>query len=101
MPAVLIAGQSWMREWSGAANRAAASGPNPGAPSARRSGALRQAATELSRWLDADYGLTAPGMASLISVSMRYDVADLVGTQVSIVARMPYAALRGVTRRAR
>jgi amidase len=63
--------------------------------------ALRQATTELSRWLEADYRLNAPELASLLGVSMRYDVADLVGTQVSIVAKMPKAALRGVERAAR
>jgi amidase len=63
--------------------------------------ALRQATTELSRWLEADYGLSAPELASLLGVSVRYDVADLVGTQVSIVAKMPKAALRQLERTAR
>jgi len=63
--------------------------------------ALRQATSELSRWLEADYGLSAPELASLLGVSMRYDVADLVGTQVSIVAKVPKAALRRVERTAK
>jgi acetamidase/formamidase len=58
--------------------------------------ALRHATTELSRWLERDYQLSAPELASLLGVSMRYDVADLVGTQVSIVAKMPKAALRQI-----
>jgi len=62
--------------------------------------ALRQATTGLSRWLEADYGLSTPELASLLGASMRYDVADLVGTQVSIVAKMP-KALRQVARAAR
>jgi acetamidase/formamidase len=63
--------------------------------------ALRRATTELSRWLEADYGLNAPELASLLGVSMRYDVADLVGTQVRIVAKMPKAALRRLERAAK
>jgi amidase len=63
--------------------------------------ALRRATTELSRWLEADYRLSAPELASLLGVGMRYDIADLVGTQVSIVAKMPKALLRPVERAAR
>ncbi|MFN2565842.1 MAG: acetamidase/formamidase family protein [Gemmatimonadaceae bacterium] len=63
------------------------------------SDALRRATTELSRWLEADYRLNAPELASLLGASMRYDVADLVGTQVSIVAKMPKAVLRQLERR--
>jgi hypothetical protein len=44
------------------------------------------------------FAVSAPELASLLGTSMRYDVADLVGNQVSIVAKMPKAALRGVTR---
>lgn len=62
------------------------------------SDALREATAELSRWLDADYGVTAPELASVLGTSMRYDVADLVGTQVSIVAKVPKAALRQLRR---
>jgi acetamidase/formamidase len=62
--------------------------------------ALRRATTELSRWLEADYRLSAPEVATLLGASLRYDVADLVGTQVSIVAKMPKAVLREVERAA-
>jgi amidase len=58
--------------------------------------ALRQSTTELSRWLEADYGLNAPELASVLGASIRYDVAELVGTQVSIVAKVSKAALRGL-----
>lgn len=63
--------------------------------------ALRRATSELSRWLEADYGLDAPELASVLGVSMRYDVADLVGTQVSIVAKVPKSALNQLRRGAR
>jgi amidase len=61
--------------------------------------ALRRATSELSRWVEADYGLSSPELASLLGAAMRYDVADLVGTQVSIVAKLPKAALRQMERR--
>jgi acetamidase/formamidase len=60
--------------------------------------ALRRSTTELSRWLEADYRLGAPDVAALLGTSVRYDVADLVGPQVSVVAKMPKAALRGIDR---
>jgi acetamidase/formamidase len=63
--------------------------------------AVRRATTELSRWLEADYRLSAPEVASLLGVSMRYDVGNLVDTQVSIVAKMPKAALRQLERPAK
>ena len=62
------------------------------------SNALRDATTSLSRWLETDYAINSAELASILGVSMRYDVADLVGTQVSIVAKVPKAALRSVTR---
>lgn len=61
--------------------------------------ALREATAELSRWLEAEYGLAAPELASVLGTSMHYDVADLVGAQVSIVAKVPKAALRQLERR--
>ncbi len=56
--------------------------------------ALRRGTSELARWLETDYKLNAPEVASLLGASMRYDVADLVGTQVSVVAKMPKAVVR-------
>jgi acetamidase/formamidase len=60
--------------------------------------ALRRATSELSRWLETEYRLAAPELASLLGASVRYDVADLVGAQVSIVAKMPKAVLRHLER---
>jgi len=62
------------------------------------SDALRQATTDLSVWLETDYKLKSPELASILGTSIRYDVADLVGSQVSIVAKMPKSALRQLTR---
>lgn len=58
------------------------------------SGALREATTDLARWLEDDYRLTAPELASVLGTRVRYDVADVVGSEVSIVAKLPKTALR-------
>jgi acetamidase/formamidase len=55
--------------------------------------ALRNATADMTRWLARDYGLNSAELASLLGTGMRYDVADMVGTQVSIVAKMPKALL--------
>lgn len=57
-------------------------------------GALRLATSDLARWLEADYGLNASELASVLGTRVRYDVADLVGNQLSVVAKFPKDALR-------
>lgn len=51
--------------------------------------ALQRATTELARWLEADLKLNSTESAMLLGFAIKYDVADLVGTQVSIVAKIP------------
>lgn len=51
--------------------------------------ALQRATTEMARWLEADCKLNSTESAMVLGFAMRYDVADLVGTQVSIVAKIP------------
>ncbi|MEK6321099.1 MAG: acetamidase/formamidase family protein [Acidobacteriota bacterium] len=51
--------------------------------------ALQRATTEMARWLETDYKLNSTESAMVLGFAMRYDVADLVGTQVSIVAKIP------------
>ncbi|MGH9855342.1 MAG: acetamidase/formamidase family protein [Blastocatellia bacterium] len=51
-------------------------------------GALQQATSEMARWLMSDYKLSASEIGIVLGASMRYDVADLVGSQVSIVAKI-------------
>lgn len=53
--------------------------------------ALRQATTDLTRWLSTTYKLNSAEVASVLGTAMKYDVADMVGTQVSIVAKVPRA----------
>ena len=55
--------------------------------------ALQQATSGMVRWLQRDYKLTASESALLLGFAIRYDVVDLVGTQVSIAAKLPKSTL--------
>jgi acetamidase/formamidase len=50
--------------------------------------ALRQATTQLARWLERDYHLTPNESAVVLGTSMRYDVAEIVDPQVNVVAKL-------------
>ena len=50
--------------------------------------ALQQATTELVRWLERDYQLSANEAAIVVSSSIRYDIAEVVDPLVHIVAKM-------------
>jgi acetamidase/formamidase len=58
--------------------------------------ALQMATSGILRWLERDYKLSASEAAIVVGFAMRYDVVDLVGTQVSIAAKVPKAALARV-----
>ncbi len=60
--------------------------------------AVRQATTQLARWLERDYHLTANESAIVLGTAMRYDVAELVDPQVNVVAKVSKAALAGLTK---
>jgi len=55
--------------------------------------ALQMATSGMLRWLERDYGLSPSESAMVMGFAIRYDVADLVGTQVSIAAKLPKFAL--------
>ena len=55
--------------------------------------ALQMATSGIMRWLERDYKLNASEAAIVMGFAMKYDVADLVGTQVSIAAKLPKSAL--------
>lgn len=55
--------------------------------------ALRRATTAMARYLEEEHGLNSTEAAVVLGFAMKYDVADLVGTQVSIVARLPKSTL--------
>ena len=60
--------------------------------------ALQQATSGLVRWLERDFKLTPSEAAILLGFALKYDVVDLVGTQVSIAAKLPKAALAKLTK---
>ena len=55
--------------------------------------ALQQATSGMMRWLERDYKLSASEAAMVLGFALKYNVVDLVGTQVSIAAKIPKAAL--------
>ena len=61
--------------------------------------AVQMATSGMMRWLERDYKLAASEAAVVVGFAMKYDVVDLVGTQVSIAAKLPKSAL-GTLRKA-
>jgi acetamidase/formamidase len=55
--------------------------------------ALQMATSGLMRWLERDYRLAASEAAVVVGFAIEYDIVDLVGTQVSIAAKLPKSAL--------
>jgi acetamidase/formamidase len=55
--------------------------------------AMQAATSGIMRWLERDYKLSASESAIVLGFAVRYDVVDLVGTQVSIAAKLPKTAL--------
>lgn len=55
--------------------------------------ALQQATSGMVGWLERDYKLNANEAAMILGFAVKYDVVDLVGTQVSIAAKVPKATL--------
>lgn len=51
--------------------------------------AMRRSTSAMARWLESDYKLNSAEAAMVMGFAVRYDVADLVGAQVSIVAKIP------------
>lgn len=55
--------------------------------------ALRRATTGMARYLETEHGLNSTEAAVVLGFAIQYDIADLVGTQVSIVAKLPKTTL--------
>ena len=51
--------------------------------------ALQQATSGMVRWLERDHKLTANEAAMILGFAVKYDIVDLVGTQVSVAAKVP------------
>jgi len=60
--------------------------------------ALQIATTELARWLERDYKLSANESNVVLGTSIRYDIAEVVDPQVHIVAKISKAALATLTK---
>ena len=55
--------------------------------------ALRNATSDMARWLEKEYRLTASEAAIVMGFAVRYDIPDIVPPWVSVVARVPKSAL--------
>jgi acetamidase/formamidase len=60
--------------------------------------ALRHATTDLARWLEKEYALSASEAALVMGFAVIYDVPDLVPPFFGVSARLPKSALRGLRR---
>ena len=54
---------------------------------------MQQATTNLARWLEEDYKLTANEAAVVLGTSIHYDIAEVVDGYVHIVAKIEKSAL--------
>jgi amidase len=59
---------------------------------------LQMATSGMMRWLERDYKLSPSESAIILGFAVQYDAADLVGTQVSIAAKLPKTALQKLDR---
>jgi acetamidase/formamidase len=55
--------------------------------------ALQQSTTELARWLERDYKLSANESNIVLGSSIRYDIAEVVDPQFHIVAKIRKSVL--------
>jgi len=60
--------------------------------------ALQRATTDMARWLESDLKLNSTESAMVLGFAVKYDIADLVGTQVSIVAKIPKTTIAQLKR---
>ena len=58
--------------------------------------ALQQATSELARWLERDYKLSANESNVVLGTSIRYDIAEVVDPQFHIVAKVSKSVLEGL-----
>ena len=60
--------------------------------------AVRDATTQLARWLERDYHLTANESAIVLGTAVSYEIAELVDPQVNVVAKIGKDALAGLAK---
>ncbi len=63
--------------------------------------AMRRATTDMARWIEADYDVTATDVALIMGFALIYDIPDLVPPTVGVSARIPKSALATLRRRQR
>jgi acetamidase/formamidase len=56
--------------------------------------ALQHATTELKSWLISEYGFDERGASMLMGQALEYDVANVVDTHFTVVAKLPKRLLR-------
>jgi acetamidase/formamidase len=61
--------------------------------------ALRRATSDLAAWLAARHGLSSSETALVLGSALAYDIPDIVGDQVSVVARVPKRLLTTLPRK--
>ncbi len=59
--------------------------------------ALRQATSDMARWLESAYKLSASDAALVMGFSMRFDIPDIVPPWVGVSARIPKSVLATLT----
>jgi hypothetical protein len=59
---------------------------------------LRQATTNLTRWLENKYKLNAAEVSSVLGTAMVYDIAEVVDPYVHVVAKAPKSVLAAFPR---
>jgi acetamidase/formamidase len=60
--------------------------------------AFRQATTQMTQWLERDYGLSSSEAAIVLGATIQYDIAEVADPQFHIVAKVRKAALVGLKR---
>lgn len=60
--------------------------------------ALQQATTQLARWLERDYKLSANESNIVLGSSIEYQIAEIVDPQVHVVAKVRKAVLEGLAK---
>ena len=60
-------------------------------------GALQSATTNMSRWLQKDYGLDRYELATVLGTAIDYDIAEIVGAEYHIVARVNKTLLNKIS----
>ena len=54
---------------------------------------MQQATTQLARWLEREYKLSANESNIVLGTSIRYDIAELVDPQIHVVAKIGKSVL--------